>query len=404
MSEQADVDATGHGSALPVTARRLLLEILIHGPLSRVELARRLGLSGPSLTRLTKPLITAGTLIEQRPLVAPLGRPQLPLDLDSAAELFAGVKITADASYTVVTDLRGSIRAERNSLLPGHDPGEVADVVARDVTALAEALGAPSAVGVSLGGRTADGRVIAESNFLQWRDVPFADEVERRVHAPVVIANDVNALTQAQHWFGAGRGLDSFAVVTIGAGIGLGVVAHGALVTGVHGAAGTVGHQLLRWSDAVCWRGHHGCASALLTTGALERAAAERVAVRDAVGDAATAGASARHAGGAALDYATILQRAAGGDPDMRAVVDDAAEALGLLLASIANTFDPQKIVLAGEGARLGEVGDHAMRRSFESTKAWASAITPIEVQPFAFNEWARGAAVTAIQSRYAVD
>lgn len=366
-------------AAVPGSAARVMLEILIHGPLSRVELAERLGLSGPSLTRLTKPLIAEGRLFEGTPQVRSAGRPLQPLDLDPASEHFAGVKVTADAVYSVITDLRGSVRAEREEPLAGHAPEVVAAAIASGVRAVGTAFAPLTGVGISLGGNSADGRVVGESHFLEWVDVPLAELVEQRLALPVVVANDVSALTQAQHWFGAGRGLDTFVVVTIGAGIGMGLVAGGELIGGAHGALGSIGHQLLAWSDAVCWRGHHGCASALLATDAVERAAA---------------------AAGSPADYDAVLRGAERGDPVLRRVVDEAGAALGLLLASVANTFDPQKIVLAGEGARLGVVGEHAMLTAFAGATVWDAVRAPIEVQPFAFHEWARGAAATAIHAR----
>ncbi len=364
----------------PASAERVMLEILIHGPLSRVELAERLGLSGPSLTRLTKPLLASGRLSEGEPLARAAGRPILPLDLDPAAERFAGVKITATAVYAVVTDLRGVIRGELEHPLTDHEPELVADAVARAVGALPAEFAPLSGVGISLGGNTVDGRTVTESHFLEWVDVPLADLVEERVGLPVTVANDVNALTQAQHWFGAGRGLDTFVVVTIGAGIGMGLVAGGNLVAGAHGAVGSVGHQLLAWSEATCWRGHHGCASALLSTAAVE--------------------AAAKRATGTDVDYGAVLRGASRGDPALRGVVDSAAAALGLLLANVANALDPRKILLTGEGARLGEVGEHAMLTSLVEAADWKTVRTPVEVQPFAFNEWARGAAATAIRAR----
>lgn len=378
MSPQAEPVAGRDRASTPESADRIVREILIHGPLSRVEIARRLGLSGPSLTRLTKPLIASGRLFERASRAQTVGRPLQPLDLDPGAEHFAGVKVTADAIYAVVTDLRGSIRAESKASLTTHDPVRVGRAIALQVKAIAGAFTPLSGVGIGLGGRTADGRTVGESRFLKWNDVPLAEMVETETGLPVVVANDVNALTQAQHWFGAGRDLETFAVVTIGAGIGMGLVAHGELLTGLHGGEGSIGHQLLACTDAVCWLGHNGCASALLSTGAVE-SAATRV--------------------GRSLGYQEILRGAERGDPDLRGVVDAAGEALGLLLAGIVNVFDPQKILLAGEGARLGEVGEHAMASAFGRATVWDSS-TPIEVQPFAFTEWARGAATTAIRAR----
>ncbi|WP_223694323.1 ROK family transcriptional regulator [Leifsonia poae] len=370
------------GSA-PGSVTRVMLEILIHGPLSRVELAQRLGLSGPSLTRITKPLIASGRLFEGAPQVRAAGRPLQPLDLDPSSEYFAGVKLTGNAVYSVMADLRGAVRAQHEEPLAGRDPETVADAVARSVRAFGSAFRPLGGVGISLGGNSADGRFVDESHFLEWRDVPLADLVEQRLGLPVVVANDVNALTQAQRWFGGGRGLDTFVVVTIGAGVGMGLVAGGELVAGATGAVGSIGHQLLAWSEAVCWRGHHGCASALLATDAVERAAARASGLP--VGD---------------VVFDDVLRGAERGDPELRAVVDEAGTALGLLLANVANTLDPQKIVLAGEGARLGVVGEHAMLTAFAEGRVWRSVSTPVDVQPFEFSEWARGAAAMAIRAR----
>lgn len=380
MSESVASKESREAAIAQGSAGRVMLEILIHGPLSRVELAERLGLSGPSLTRITKSLLADGRLFEGEPRLRATGRPPQPLELDPSAEHFAGVKLTADTVYSVVTDLRGTVRAEHEETLAGHAPALVADAIARSVRSLAGSFASIDGVGISLGGNSADGLVVTESHFLEWTDVPLARLVHDRLAVPVVVANDVTALTQAQHWFGAGRGLDSLAVVTIGAGIGMGLVAEGRLIIGAHGALGSIGHQLLLPSEAVCWRGHHGCASALLTTGAVEQAA--------------------RRASGGALSFSDVLHDAEQGDPSLRAVVDEAGAALGALLAGVTNLIDPQKIVLAGEGARLGEVAEPAMSAAFADTVAWRTVWAPIDVQPFAFNEWARGAAAMAIRAR----
>ncbi|WP_431279589.1 hypothetical protein [Leifsonia poae] len=160
MSTPAAPDSTVVGSAA-----RVMLEILIHGPLSRVELAERLGLSGPSLTRLTKPLIAEGRLFEGAPQARPAGRPLQPLDLDPASEHFAGVKLTADTVYAVITDLRGAVRAEEEQPLTDHAPDVVADAVAALVRGLGAPFGRISGVGISLGGNSADGRIVGSHSF-----------------------------------------------------------------------------------------------------------------------------------------------------------------------------------------------------------------------------------------------
>ena len=80
--------------------------------------------------------------------------------------------------------------------------------------------------------------VLHQSPFLDWRDVPLREMVSERMGLPVVIENDVNALAVAEQWFGAGSSFSSFVVVTVGAGVGCGIVLDGRLWHGASGAAG----------------------------------------------------------------------------------------------------------------------------------------------------------------------
>lgn len=223
----------GTAGWLPLSAgeRSVAIEVLVHGPLSRTELARRLGLSAGSLTRLTKPLIESGLLVEVPEADAPgesrQGRPSQPLEVVADSGFFLGFKITEDMVYGVVTSLRSHIVARYDRPLTTHDPGEVADVLAEMTAELATGHPRLAGIGIGVGGFVQDRAVVGESPFLLWRDVPLADLVEQRTGLPVVVENDVAALVEAETWFGAGRGLERFVVLTIGAGLGYGLVLGG---------------------------------------------------------------------------------------------------------------------------------------------------------------------------------
>ncbi|MDR3360410.1 MAG: MarR family transcriptional regulator [Bifidobacteriaceae bacterium] len=91
-------------------AHRIAVEVLIHGPIARSEIARRLDLSPATLSRLTKPLVDAGLIFEVGTRSrASKGRPTRPLDVDPASRHFVGVKITADQAHGVLTDLRANV-------------------------------------------------------------------------------------------------------------------------------------------------------------------------------------------------------------------------------------------------------------------------------------------------------
>jgi len=228
---------------LPRAARAIAQQVLLYGPQPRNEIARRLELSAGSVTRLTRPLIDAGILVEQDALRGVShGRPTLPLDVAADAHEFVGAKLTADHLYLVITDLRSRVVAERSVPLVGREPAEVADLI---VATMRELNGRPTlrAIGVTVGGRTRDRSTVVSAPFLGWTEVPLGAMLTTAAGLPAVVDNDVVALTESLHWFGAGRGLDRFAVLTIGAGIGYALVVHDRIVRSPDGDVGILGYH-----------------------------------------------------------------------------------------------------------------------------------------------------------------
>ncbi|WP_341358332.1 ROK family transcriptional regulator [Georgenia sp. M64] len=366
------------------SAQAVALEVLVNGPLSRTALASRLGLSQASLTRLTKPLLESGLLVEAEPSAseARLGRPTQPLDVIPEASHFAGVKLTEETAFGVVTTLRAGVVAERTMPLPGHDPAGVVAAVAELVAALgAEAAdrGGLQGVGVSLGGNTREATVVTRAPFLGWRDVPLAELVASATGLPTVIENDVTALTEAEHWFGAGREHATFGLLTIGAGVGFGLVADRRLVTSPEAGLGLVGHHPLDPGGPRCLVGHRGCASAMLTVGGISGAVSAAV--------------------GRWVGYDEALDLAAAGDAVARAVVDDSGRALGIMVAAAANFTTAPAVVIGGEGVRLADVAAAAFAQGLASGRDPDASEVEVIVRPGDFHQWARGAAVVAIQA-----
>jgi predicted NBD/HSP70 family sugar kinase len=370
-------------SALDGSHQRVAVEVLRFGPLPRAQLARRLGLSPGSLTRLTRPLVDAGLLVESGPdngadHEVRTGRPSLPLDVGPSDQRFIGMKITGDALFAVVTDLRANVLAEHTRPLPGTDPAAVVGAAA-DVAGLLQAdHRGVVGLGVGIGGYVIERRDVARAHFLGWHErVPLADLLVEATGLPAVVDNDVRALTAAEHWFGAGRGLQSLLVITIGAGVGCGIVVHDLVVEGAHGGGGSIGHRPVV-SSVVCEDGHRGCAQGLVSSRAVSGAVAQAL--------------------GRPVTYAEALELAANGHAAARRVVDEAAGALGVLVADIANLIDPELVILTGDGIGLAEVARPALDAALEENRKAPLDPVRLDVRPFPFTEWARGAAAVAIQ------
>ncbi|MDQ0905616.1 putative NBD/HSP70 family sugar kinase [Streptomyces canus] len=371
-------------SWLPLSAgeRSVAIEVLVHGPLSRTELARRLDLSAGSLTRLTKPLIESGLLIEVPEAGTPAevrqGRPSQPLDVVAESRSFIGFKITEDMVYGVVTTLRSDIVARHDRPLASHDPAEVADLLAEMTVELARGYPRLAGIGIGVGGFVQERAVVGESPFLHWRDVPLGELVEERTGLPVVVENDVAALVEAETWFGAGRGLDRFVVLTIGAGIGYGLVLGGRRVPYAEEDRGFGRHWIIDPNGPLTPDGNRGSAVSLLTIPNI------RYQVHAATGRDHT--------------YEEILALAAAGDPMPARVIGEAGRALGVLVAQIANFAMPQKIMLAGEGVGLMDVAGKTVEDTIRAHRHPLAGPVDLETRVSDFHDWARGAAVLAIQ------
>ncbi|MGW1029410.1 ROK family protein [Streptomyces sp. NPDC002577] len=374
--------STRTASWLPLSSgeRAVAIEALIHGPLSRTELARRLNLSAGSLTRLTKPLLESGLLVEEGATVTGTrqGRPSQPLDVVADSRYFAGFKITEDMVYGVVTTLRSEIVARHDRPLTTHEPEQVAALLEEMTAEFGRAFPRLAGVGIGVGGRARDRSVVAESVFLGWEDVPLAELVEARTGLPVVVENDVAALIEAESWFGAGRGLERFAVLTIGAGIGYGLVLGGKLIRTPEDGRGIGRRWIVNPNGPLTPDGERGSAIALLTIPSI------CYQVRAALGRD--------------VEYEEILALAAAGDPLTSRVLDESARGLGTLVAQIANFAMPQKILLAGEGVGLVDVAGPAIEETVLAHRHPLADPVVLETKVSDFHDWARGAAVLAIQ------
>ncbi|MFJ9427027.1 ROK family protein [Streptomyces sp. NPDC101249] len=356
--------------------RAVAIEVLLHGPISRTGIARRLGLSAGSLTRLTKPLIASGLLTET-PSPAPprahrQGRPSLPLDIVADSHCLAGFRVTGDAVHGVVTTLRSDVLAHRSTPLTSREPDRVADQLVAMTAEFTRDFPAVAGVGVGVGGPVGEGGT-------GRRDVPFGALLGERTGLPVVVENDVAALVEAEAWFGAGRGLDRFVVLTVGADVGYGLVVDGVRVRSAEDGPDPGRHWIVDPGGPFTPDGEPGSAVALLSVPSI------RYQVRAATGED--------------LGYDAILARAADGDPLTGRVVDEAARALGVLVARIANFAMPQKILLAGEGVGLVGVAGDTVRETVRAHRHPLADPVVLETRVADSADWARAAAVPAIQS-----
>ena len=233
--------------------------------------------------------------------------------------------------------------------------GQVCAMVraAVDELARAEGPGATVAgVGVAAPGSLDRARgVVLESHNLGWFGLPLRDRVQAATGLPTVVENDANCAAYGEWWQGAGRGFRSVLGITLGTGIGGGIVMDGRPFAGATGAAGEIGHTTVEYGGRRCTCGARGCLEAYASGPAIARAAVEGLAggMRSTLPELVEGDLNR-------ITAATVHEAAAGGDAYAAGVLARAACMLAAGITSAVNLLGPDAVVVMGGVAAAGDL------------------------------------------------
>lgn len=345
------------------------------GPISRVEIAERTELSPTTVSAITAALIDDQLIMPHAIGAvrdAARGRPRVMLELNPDAAFVVGVKLAPDQITVAVTNFRADVlntlflpvRVDRQPAAVIADLVE--DGVRRCIADAGLAIEKISGVCVGLPGivEATSGRC-RQSPVFRERDVPFSSEMAARLGVATTTDSDANLVTLAEHWFGHGRGLDDFLVVSIEDSLGLGIMHNGELFRGAGGLSPDLGDFLVRPPN-----GHN-------TPARLKDIIAEAIAEEG------------RWNRSAALNL---------NDDALRTIGD----AIGFAIADLITLFAPPKVVLAGS---LLSAGDRLLGPLMDAvhrfTPPGLADVSEIVVRDWGDEIWARGAAAMALRELY---
>lgn len=233
---------------------------------SRVEIAERTELTSGTLTNLTQELIKAGVIRESETVSGSVGRKRHLLRLNAERFGMIGLDIGRNTFEAVLTDLTGRVVASSEAPVAGQTgPGRIVELAAEHARRLrGEAEGAGRkllGVGVSIPGPMdwQRGVLLDPPNFPGWERYPVRAELERRLEQAVLVNDDARTSALAERWFGLGRNRANLMHITMGAGIGGGIVMDGELVYGANGLFGQIGHMTVVPGGERCVCGNIGC-------------------------------------------------------------------------------------------------------------------------------------------------
>jgi predicted NBD/HSP70 family sugar kinase len=313
---------------------RTVLDAIRDGaPVSRAEISRRVGISKPTVSLALQSLLDAG-LVRETPhepggpsygavYFEPVPEAALVLGLDLGARFLRGA----------ICDLSGAIRARQDVELPRPLAAEALDLASSLLQSLTEATGLDPAL---IDGAVAGVPGVVEAQTGRVRVTHFSDldgrsfgaELAERLDLRITLENDINLAAVGEHWVGVARGVDDFAFLSVGTGLGSGLVLRGDLHRGHHGAAGEVDYALVGLGQVV-----DPSAAAVSELAAEQRSPALAPP----------------------FDARTIFAAARGGDGSARMVVQEVARRIALHVSAIAAVADVELVVLGGG---LGANGD----------------------------------------------
>ena len=353
-----------------------------NGPMSRAAIARGLDMSAANVGQLARKLIDAGLLEELEHEPSTGGRPGQRLGLVGSAARAVGVKVALDRLTTVDMHLDGTVAAARVDPFEASTPDALARLglhlqsfaEEREIPLLGVGVGASGVIDApDIGNVT--------SAAFGWCEAPVGRHLRGVLGIPVLVEDSVKALASAERLYGLGRAHRTFAVVTIGPGVGFAAVLDGVVFRGSRGGAGEIAHLPVNATGARCFCGRDDCLRAVAGEDGLLHTA-RRTGILS---------------GGEGLD---VLAARADHCDAARAVYAPAARELARLVAVAVAAIDPEVLLVAGEGVVAWRHWEQPFSETLRE-RLPAAFDLPVRVTSWDDMRWARGAAAIVLATPF---
>ncbi|GAB3672914.1 ROK family glucokinase [Actinocorallia lasiicapitis] len=280
--------------------------------------------------------------------------------------LTIGVDVGGTKVAAGVVDEQGRILEKLRRPTPSTNPEETAEVISEVVRLLKKRHEKVVAVGLGAAGFVDESRsTVLFAPNLAWRDEPIKEKVEKRVGLPVVVENDANTAAWAEAKFGAGRGDSHLVIVTLGTGIGGGIIVDGKLYRGRYGIGAEFGHMRVVPDGRRCGCGNRGCWEQYASGNALAHEARDLARV-----EPQRAKRLLELAGGTfeAITGLVVTEAAREGDPAALECFQSVAEWTGQGIADLAATLDPEAFIIGGGLSAAGDLLLEPVRKTFAAS------------------------------------
>lgn len=315
----------------------VLEAVLKNAPLSRSQISELTGLNKATVSSLVQDLIDSHFIIEIGPGKSSGGRKPVILLFNGTAGYAVGIDLGVNYIRGLLVDLEGNVIAEHQRSLKRHDPEftllQLAECIEGLIAKAPESAYGIVGIGVGVPGIVdGDGTILFAPN-LKWRNVELQRWLEDRFELPVTIDNEANAGAQGEQKYGAGRGIPNQIYVSVGIGIGTGIILNKELYKGASGFSGELGHLSIEYDGKPCSCGNLGCWELY----ASENALLERAALLGFD------------------NLEELLAAASAGNEEVHALIRSIGDYLGAGIANIVNVFNPNVVIIGNRMSRAAE-------------------------------------------------
>ena len=310
--------------------RQVLSALQAHGPMSRAEITRQTGISGPTVTRAVSALLESRLIEEDAPRAAAIGRPGKRVRLASTHVSVLGIVVGSKRCEVIAAGLDGQLASDESEKFD--TPATYEQLLDACIGHARRLMGRHKStimgLGVSVPGliNRREGRSLVSPNLHQIDGRNLGDDLHHRLQIHATVLQECHALCLAEQVYGAAKGIADFAMLDMTEGLGLGVVHSGRLLQGASGLAGEMGHITVDLHGQPCGCGNRGCLETVATDTALVRAVNARLQTSLSI-DEVVAGVQS---GALAID----------------AELGNVLEYLAIAAAAVINIFNPSQLFI----------------------------------------------------------
>ena len=359
--------------------------ILNYGPISRTRISEITDLGLSTISNIVADLIKKELIYETGEEESSGGRRAILLEFNCNDRFVLGIKIGLDGIIVGLVNMKSKILDQYFIACPIKSNEEMVlgilinamrDLINKNHIKTEKIIGC--GIGVSGLVNQKEG-ILVFSKILGWKKIRLKEFLEKEFNFPIFVDKDVNVLTLAEKRFGAGKKINNFICITIGKGVGAGIVIKGEIYHGSYGGAGDFGHIIIDKDGPLCYCGKRGCLETFTSDQFIINKAKEALSNQQ---DTMIKDFIKKKKDLDSISADTVLKAAQKGDIVSKNIFQEVGENLAMGIVNLISLFDPELIVIGGEGANAGELIFSTMRKVIRDNFPFNEEINIVPLQP----------------------